>query len=60
MAIVDPDLCIVSTIAIKSDVSWILYVESIPLLLRESGILALCQANGLNSMLFHAQPLGSL
>jgi hypothetical protein len=36
MAIVGPDLYSVSTIAVKSDVSWILHAEIFPMLLREA------------------------
>ena len=36
LAIVGPDLYSVFTIAVRSDVSWILHVDNIPLLLREA------------------------
>ena len=36
MAMVGPDLYSVSTIDVKSDVSWTLHVDNFPLLLREA------------------------
>ena len=55
MAMVGPDLYSVSTIDVKSDVSWILHVDNFPLLLREAFLMP--GVNDPSNKLLRAQQL---